>query len=67
MATQKNPRKKKLDAIATKIAMFIVQETFTDEQDAQTILNEAINQLDKAAEILVRNDEKPQRRGMYEN
>ena len=56
MAT--NPRKKKLDAIATKIAMFMMQETFTDELDAQKLLNNAIGLLDQAAAILVSNDKK---------
>ncbi len=45
MAT--NPRKKKLDAIATKIAIYMMQETFTDELDAQKLLNEAIGLLGK--------------------
>lgn len=58
MATQ-NPRKKKLDAISTKIAIFMFQETFTDELDAQKLLNNAIGLLNQAAAILVKNDDKP--------
>jgi len=56
--SQVNTRKKKLDAICTKIAMFLVSETYTDEQDAQALLTEAINNIDKAAKILVENDAK---------
>jgi DNA-binding phage protein len=55
---EKNVRKKKLDAIATKIALYMVQETYTDEQDAQQLLNDALVLLDKAAAILVASDEK---------
>jgi hypothetical protein len=55
---QINLRKKKLDAISTKIATFLVTETYTDEQDAQALLEKAIQCLDRAVEILVRNDEK---------
>lgn len=58
MATQ-NPRKKKLDAISTKIAIFMFRETFTDELDAQKLLNNAIGLLNQAAAILVKNDDKP--------
>lgn len=59
MATKTtNPRKKKLDAISTKIAMFIFQETYTDEGDAQKLLSQAVNIIDEAAKILVANDEK---------
>lgn len=54
-----NPRKKALDAISTKIAMFMMQETYaSEEEDAQKLLNEAIGKLDAAAKILVANDEK---------
>jgi hypothetical protein len=56
MAT-KNLRKAKLDKIMTKIAMFILEETFTDEPEAQSILSEAIRNLEKAANILVASDE----------
>jgi len=58
MATVKNPRKKKLDAICTKIAMFMMVETFTDEQEAQKHLLAAFRSLEEAAKILVANDEK---------
>lgn len=58
MASKNNPRKKKLDAICTKITMFMMQETFTDERDVQTLLIEAVNKLDEASKILVANDEK---------
>lgn len=56
----KNLRKKKLDGICTKIAMFMMQETYTDEKDAQSLLVEAIQLLNKASDILVINDEKTQ-------
>jgi len=52
-----NPRKKKLDAIMTKIATFMLQETFTDEQDAQKLLSEAIRKLEAAQALLVKSDE----------
>lgn len=54
----KNPRAKKLNAIMRKIAMFLVQETYTDEPDAQKLMSEAIDKLEAAAEILIANDEK---------
>lgn len=54
-----NPRKKALDAISTKIAIFMMWETYAGkEEDAQKLLNEAIGNLDAAAKILVANDEK---------
>jgi hypothetical protein len=52
-----NPRKKKLDAISQKIAMFIVSETYTDEQPVQKLLSEAIQKLDEAVKLLVQSDE----------
>ena len=54
----KNPRAKKLNAIMTKIAMFVMQETFTDETDAQQLLSEAIDKLEAVSVILIANDEK---------
>ena len=59
MAT-KNLRKAKLEKIRTKIAMFIVEETVTDEPDAQKLLSEAIQKLEKAADVLVASDEAQQ-------
>ena len=59
MAT-KNLRKAKLEKIMTKIAMFIVEETFTDEPEAQKLLSEAIQKLKKAADVLVASDEAQQ-------
>jgi hypothetical protein len=59
MAT-KNLRKAKLDKIMTKIAMFILEETFTDEPEAQAALSEAIRNIEKAANILVASDEAQQ-------
>jgi len=53
-----NPRKKKLDAICTKLATFLVSGTYTDEQDAQALLTQAIETIDKATAILVANDNK---------
>jgi hypothetical protein len=55
---QVNPRKKKLDAISRKIAMFLVTETFIEESDARSLLTQAVECLDKAVEILIKNDEK---------
>jgi len=52
-----NLRKKKLDAISSKIAMFLVSETYTDEQAAQKLLTEAIQKLDEAVKFLVKSDE----------
>ena len=57
MAKTTNPRKKKLDAISRKIAMFYIEDIFTEEEDARKLLDDAIGLLDKAAEILVKNDE----------
>ena len=59
MAT-KNLRKAKLEKIMTKIATFIVEETFTDEPEAQKLLSEAIQKLKKAADVLVASDEAQQ-------
>ena len=59
MAT-KNLRKAKLEKIMTKIAMFIGEETFTDEPEAQKLLSEAIQKLKKAADVLVASDEAQQ-------
>ena len=59
MATKTtNPRKKKLDAINTKIVTFMFQETYTDEVDAQRMLSQAVELIDNASKILVANDEK---------
>jgi hypothetical protein len=55
---ESNPRARKLDAISTKIAMFTVEETFNDEPLAQEFLSIAIQNLDKAKEILKANDER---------
>lgn len=54
----KNPRAKKLNAIMQKIAVFIMSETYTDEQDAQELLTQSIDLIEKAAVILINNDEK---------
>lgn len=56
--TAVNPRKKALDAIRTKIAIFIMTETFNGERDAQQLLSEAVVTIDEAVKILVANDEK---------
>jgi len=58
MKSKINPRKKALDSICAKIAIFLVSETYTSEQDAQGWLSEAVKCLDNAAAILVANDEK---------
>ncbi len=54
---EKNKRKAKLEKIMTKIATFIVEETFTDEPEAQKLLSEAIQKLEKAADLIVASDE----------
>ncbi len=60
MATSTNPRKKKLGAICTKIAMFYATETYRDEEAARKILSEAIELIDKASALLVAADEQEQ-------
>ncbi len=57
MAAQ-NLRKKHLDAICTKIATFIVSETYTDEQDLQKKLSDAIQLIDQVSAACVANDAK---------
>jgi hypothetical protein len=57
MAKTTNLRKKKLESIMTKIAMFTVQETYTDEPEAQALLSNAIQLIEQAAEFLVKSDE----------
>jgi hypothetical protein len=59
-----NPRKKKLDAINTKIITFMFQETYTDEVDAQKMLSQAVELIDNASKILVANDEKQSKPAM---
>jgi hypothetical protein len=56
MPRETNPRKKALDAISRKIALFMVGETFVDERPAQKLLEEAIAKLDAAARLLVESD-----------
>lgn len=53
-----NARKAKLDKILTKLAMFIVEDTFTDEPEVQDLIGQAIGLCDKAIKIMVANDEK---------
>ena len=53
-----NLRKQKIDRICTKIATFLVSETYTDEPDVQQDLTKAIEYLDRAAKMMVANDEK---------
>jgi hypothetical protein len=55
-----NPRKKALAAIARKLALFVVQETFTDEPDQQNRLGDAIKILDEVGDQLAANDEAAQ-------
>jgi len=42
------PRAQKLDSMATDIALFIFQETWTDEIDVQKHLNNALKSLQQA-------------------
>ncbi len=52
-------RKKHLDAICTKIAKFIVTETYADEEtDLQKKLSEAIRLIDEVSAACVENDKK---------
>lgn len=53
----KNPRQKKLDAIMSKIAHFIVEETFTDEGDQQEKLGKVIKTMEEVSQQLVKNDD----------
>ena len=56
MVIKKNARKDKLDKICTKIAMFIVGDTYNDEQELQKTLSDAINLIDKVSAACVAND-----------
>lgn len=60
MATKTtNIRKKHLDAICTKIATFLVTETYAGEEtDLQKKLSDAIRLLDEVSAACVVNDEK---------
>jgi hypothetical protein len=54
-----NLRKKHLDAICTKIATFIVTETYADEEaDLRKKLSEAIRLIDEVSATCVENDNK---------
>lgn len=54
-----NPRKKKLEAICGKIAMFYAMETCVEGEDAaRAKLSQAIALLDQASALLVAADEK---------
>jgi hypothetical protein len=54
---EKNLRKAKLDKIAQKIAMFIVEETYVDEPEAQKALGDALKNLEVASVLLVKSDD----------
>lgn len=51
-----NPRKKKLNSICTKLAMFLVSETYTDEGDLQNRLSRAIDEISAVADACEAND-----------
>ncbi len=54
-----NLRKKHLDAICTKIATFVVTETYADEEaELQKKLSEAIRLIDEVSAACVQNDNK---------
>ncbi|MEW5720898.1 MAG: hypothetical protein AB1817_19890 [Chloroflexota bacterium] len=54
-----NLRKKHLDAICTKIATFVVTETYADEEaDLRKKLSEAIRLIDEVSAACVENDDK---------
>ena len=57
LRASKNLRVKKLMALCTKIAMFMVKETFADEETAQAELLAAIKKIEAAAELLLKSDE----------
>lgn len=52
-----NARKRKLDSICTKIAMFIVTETYQDENKVRGLLEQAVQTLDEAAALCVNYDD----------
>lgn len=56
MVLKKNARKDKLDKICTKIATFIVTETYADEQELQKKLSDAIRLIDEVSAACVAND-----------
>ena len=59
MSNKVNPRKKAIDAISQKIAVFIITQTYADyEQDVQQLMGQAIALLDKSVEKMVANDVK---------
>ncbi|MGB8644015.1 MAG: hypothetical protein WCF84_02170 [Anaerolineae bacterium] len=59
MPTQNiNPRQKRLNAICTKIAMFIVEETYTDEEEIQQKLVAAVKLLEDAGNRCAASDAK---------
>lgn len=51
-----NPRKRKLDSISTKIAMFLIGDTYQDEKKVRDLLEAAIQTLDQAAALCVNYD-----------
>lgn len=48
----KTKRAKKLDSIMTRIAMYIVENTYTDEPDAQKHLSNAIRSIEAAQKLI---------------
>lgn len=62
MKTKPNTRQKHLAAICTKIATFLVTETYAgEEQDLQNKLTQAIRLIDEVAAACVVNDDKAAR------
>ena len=61
MATAKNPRKQTLDAICTKIAMFMMMKTFTSEKGVHKHLIDAVHSLKKAEKLIVAHDRKKEK------
>ena len=51
-----NPRKKKLLSMCTKLAMFLVSETYTDERNLQKRLSHAIDEISAVADACEAND-----------
>lgn len=45
-------RQKKLNQISVKIAMFVLEDTFTDEAEAQKILQQALGLIESAIPLL---------------
>ncbi len=52
-----SPRQKKLTNISVKIALFVMEDTYTDEPEVQRLLQQAIALCDQAVLLLVETGE----------